>query len=140
MSDLKTTETAVSANEYISQIEDEARQNDAREVLRLFEEVTGQPAIMWGPSIIGFGKYAYTYDSGHSGEMCKTGFSPRKRELVFYVVNGFEGFEALLAKLGKHKHGKSCLYIKRLSDVDINVVRQIVEQSYVHMCEEYGPD
>jgi hypothetical protein len=140
MSEQKTTETLVSVNNYISQISDSAKQSDATEILEMLAEITGQPAKMWGPSIIGFGKYSYVYDSGHSGEMCKIGFSPRKRELVLYIVNGFEQFDELLSKLGKHKIGKSCLYIKRLSDVDVGIVRQIAQQSYAWMCEKYGAD
>jgi hypothetical protein len=140
MYELKTKETDDLVEAFIAQISDPNRQDDARTILAMFEQITQQPAKMWGPSIIGFGKYSYTYDSGHSGEMCKTGFSPRKRELVLYIVQGFDGFENLLAKLGKYKIGKSCLYIKRLSDVDINIVGQIIEKSYAHMCEKYGSD
>lgn len=90
-----------------------------------------------GPSIIGFGRYRYTYDSGHSGEMCKIGFSPRKAQLVLYGMAGFEGREALLARLGKHKTGKGCLYINKLADVDLGVLREIAQQGWAAMSAKY---
>ena len=95
--------------------------------------VTGEPAKMWGPSIIGFGQYHYRYDSGHEGDMCLIGFSPRKANLVLYVLPGFEGQADMLARLGKHKHGKGCLYINKLADVDLAVLEELAAASFKHM-------
>jgi hypothetical protein len=93
------------------------------------ERVTGAPAVMWGPSIVGFGRYHYRYASGHQGEMCRVGFSPRKAKLVLYV-GGFPEYEALLAKLGKHTRSKACLYLTKLADVDPAVLEEIVQRTY----------
>jgi hypothetical protein len=98
-------------------------------------KVTGLKPKMWGPSIIGFGRYAYTYDSGHSGEMCLTGFSPRKANTVVYVLPGYTSAEMTerLSRLGKHKTGKSCLYLGKLADVDMDVLEEIVTDGVAHM-------
>ena len=103
----------------------------------MFERLSGEPAKMWGPTIIGCGSYDYSYDSGHSGTMCRMGFSPRKAELVLYVLTGFAGQPDLLARLGKHKTGKVCLYIKKLSDVDESVLEEISTRALAHMNEKY---
>ena len=92
---------------------------------------------MWGPSIIGFGSYRYRYDSGHGGEMCRIGFSPRKAELVLYALNAYTDQDTLLGRLGKHKAGKGCLYIKRLADVDMAVLEQILQARIAHMDAAY---
>ncbi|RYY23355.1 MAG: DUF1801 domain-containing protein [Sphingomonadales bacterium] len=103
----------------------------------MMARLTGEPATMWGPSIVGFGRYAYTYDSGRSGEMCRIGFSPRKAELVLYVLNGVEDQSATLDRLGKHKSGKGCLYIKKLADVDLTVVEELVADKIARMDAQY---
>ena len=90
-----------------------------------------------GPSIVGFGRYRYTYDSGHSGEMCRTGFSPRKSELVLYVIAGFERYRALMDRLGRHRTGKSCLYIRKLSDVDEEVLEQLIAEGLAYINAQY---
>ncbi len=128
--ELKTKPTDTTVAAFLEAVRDEGRREDGKAVARLIGEVTGEPAAMWGPSIVGFGRYSYTYASGHSGEMCQIGFSPRKAQLVFYGMAGFEGREAFLERLGKHKTGKGCLYINKLSDVDLGVLRQIVEQAW----------
>ena len=92
---------------------------------------------MWGPSIVGFGRYHYRYDSGHEGEWCRIGFSPRAKELVVYIVGGFPRHQPLMDRLGKHRTGKSCLYIKRLADVDPSVLEQLITESLDHMREKY---
>lgn len=130
MADLKTKPTAVTADTFIAAVPDPARRADAQAVSVMMARVTGQPPTMWGPSIVGFGRYRYRYDSGHSGEMCRVGFSPRKSELVFYVDASRPEQAALLARLGKHKAGKGCLYVKRLSDVDQGVLQEIVANAY----------
>jgi hypothetical protein len=122
----KTKPTKASVRSFISAVENETRREDAKTLLKLFEKATGWKAKMWGPTIVGFGAYHYTYDTGHSGTSCVVGFSPRKANLVIYVF-GFPGKADLLQKLGKHKGGlKSCLYINRLADVDNAVLEKIL--------------
>ncbi len=103
----------------------------------MMERLTGHPPKMWGPSIIGFGEYHYKYDSGREGDICRIGFSPRKGQTVFYIANGFASHADLMAKLGKYKTSKSCLYIKRLSDVDEAVLEQLCVESLKYMDEKY---
>lgn len=130
MSEAKTKPTAVTADEFIAAVADDTRRADAAAVSAMMARVTGEPATMWGPSIVGFGKYRYRYDSGREGEMCRVGFSPRKAELVFYIGAGRPEQAALLERLGKHKTGKGCLYVKRLADVDPEVLEAIVANGY----------
>lgn len=124
--ELKTKATVITPKDFISAMEDGTRKADAEALLEWMTKVTGLKPKMWGPSIIGFGRYAYTYDSGHSGEMCMTGFSPRKANLVLYILPGYADISDKLARLGKHKIGKSCLFINKLSDVDMAVLEEIV--------------
>ncbi len=112
---------------------DEARQADTKALIAMMREITGEEPVLWGPSIIGFGKYVYRYDSGHSGEAPITGFSPRKAALSIYLSSGFLGRDAMLTKLGKHSAGKACLYVKRLADVDQAVLRQMIALSVAHV-------
>ena len=126
--DLKTKATAVSADEFLAGVPNETRRADGQAVCALMAKVTGEAAAMWGPSIVGFGRYSYTYASGHSGQMCQIGFSPRSSSLVLYGVAG--GAEALLARLGKHKLGKGCLYINRLADVDETVLGELIARAW----------
>lgn len=134
--ELKTKATESSVDAFIEAVPDAQRREDARAVRAMMERVTGEPARMWGPSIIGFGSYRYPCGKNW-GEMCRLGFSPRKSELVLYVLTESDGQEALLARLGKHKTGKSCLYIKRLSDVDMSVLEELVRESLAHMDAHY---
>ena len=124
--ELKTKATATTPKDFIAAMEDGPRKADAEVLLKWMTKVTGLKPKMWGPSIIGFGRYAYTYDSGHSGEMCMTGFSPRKANMVLYILPGYTDISDKLARLGKHKIGKSCLYINKLADVDMKVLEEIV--------------
>ena len=127
MAENKTKPTAISAKDFIAAVENEARREDAKVLLKLFEKATGWKAQMWGPTIVGVGAYHYTYESGHSGSMCVIGFSPRKSNLAIYVAASPEKL-ALLAKLGKHKGGdKQCLYINKLADVDLAVLEKILK-------------
>jgi Domain of unknown function (DU1801) len=127
MSETKTKPTKISVSSFISAIENETRQADAKSLLKLFAKVTGWKAQMWGPTIIGFGAYHYTYDTGHSGSICVAGFSPRKANLVVYISD-FPGKEGLLEKLGRHKGGlKQCLYINKLADIDTAVLEKILK-------------
>jgi Domain of unknown function (DU1801) len=124
--ELKTKATEVSPKDFVAAMEDGPRKKDAEVLLKWMTKVTGLKPKMWGGSIIGFGRYAYTYDSGHSGEMCMTGFSPRKANMVLYILPGYTDISEKLARLGKHKIGKSCLYINKLADVDMDVLEEIV--------------
>lgn len=127
----KTKPTKVSVTAFIDAVENETRRKDAKEVLKLFKRVTGMKAVMWGPTIVGFGKRRYTYESGHQGETLMAGFSPRKASLVFYLPHCAER-AALLRRLGKHKTGKGCLYVNKLADVDMAVLEELVEKSVAH--------
>lgn len=137
MAETKTKATEVSVDDFIEALPIPQRREDAKKVRAMFERLTGEPARMWGPTIIGFGSYDYKYESGHSGTMCRMGFSPRKAELVLYVLTGFEGQPDLLARLGRHKTGKVCLYIKKLPDVDEAVLEEISARALAHMNEKY---
>ena len=133
MAELKTKKNTASVDEFIAGVGDETRREDARTVLNIMQKVTGKEPRMWGSSIVGFDEYHYRYDSGHEGDMCVIGFSPRASALTLYTLADFDGKEGLLAKLGKHKTGKGCLYIKRLSDVDGKVLEAIIREGYKWM-------
>jgi hypothetical protein len=136
-SEPKTKPTGVSAKDYVEAVDDEQQRADAQKISAMMERLSGHPPKMWGPSIIGFGSYHYRYDSGREGEMCRIGFSPRKGQTVLYLIDGFEGQPELMARLGKHKTGKSCLYVKRLSDIDEVVLEQLCVKSLAWMAEKY---
>ena len=137
MSDLKTRPTASSVDAFIDAVGDEHRRADCRAVARLMAEVTGAEGVMWGTSIVGFGNYHYRYASGREGDFFEAGFSPRKRALTIYVMAGFAEYEDLLARLGKHSTGKSCLYVKRLADVDLDVLREMLIRSVATIRAKY---
>jgi hypothetical protein len=122
----KTQETELSVNDFILKIEDETKRNDAFTLLEILEKVSGFKAILWGPSIIGFGSYHYKYESGHEGDAPILAFSPRAAALTLYLSAGFEDREPLLAQLGKHKASKGCLYIKKLADLDLGVLENVL--------------
>jgi hypothetical protein len=130
----KTVEEDASVEHFLSRIEPAERQADGHKVLALMTRLSGEAPRMWGPSIIGFGRYHYRYDSGREGDMCRIGFSPRKAELVFYLA-GLE--EEDFAPLGQHRRGKGCLYIKRLSQIDMAVLERLIVQSLNHMDRIY---
>lgn len=133
----KTKETAVSVDDYIATVADANQRADAEKIRALMERLSGELAKMWGPSIIGFGSYHYRYESGREGDMCRIGFSPRKGQTALYLIDGFEGQPELMARLGKHKTGKSCLYVKRLSDVDGDVLEELCRRSLAYMAQKY---
>jgi hypothetical protein len=116
-------------------VENNTRREDGLAVLAMMNEVTGEEPTLWGNSIVGYGSYHYKYDSGREGDMPLVGFSPRKQSMTLYIMPGFEHYESLLSRLGKHKLGKSCLYINKLADVDQAVLRELVAESYRHMKE-----
>ncbi len=127
MSENKTRATDIDPRSFVEAIEHPIRRADGLELLDLFSDVTGWQAQMWGPTIIGFGSYHYVYDSGREGDSLATGFSPRKASLSIYVMPGYQDYSEILGRLGKHKMGKSCLYINKLADIDTAVLRELVE-------------
>lgn len=133
MAELKTKATSASVDKFIKGIKDEQTREDCRKVLDIMQKATGSEPKMWGTGIVGFGSYHYKYASGREGDWFLTGFSPRKQNLTLYIMSGFDEYDALLEKLGRHTTGKSCLYIKRLEDVDMKVLRELVKRSVKHM-------
>jgi hypothetical protein len=133
----KTVATRASVAAFLGGIQDPARAKDCREVAAMMRAATGEKPRMWGPSIVGFGQYHYVYDSGREGDACIVGFSPRKGDLTIYIVPGFSAYGDLLARLGKHRTAKVCLYIKRLDDIDRAVLRELIERSVADMRARY---
>ena len=131
-----TQPTGIDVGDFIAKLGDD-KLSDSHWLIERMRDATGENPKMWGPSIIGFGRYRYQYDSGRKGEFAIIGFSPRKRELAIYIVPGFEPFQAQLARLGKHKTGQSCLYIKRLSDINRDVLTELITASVTLMRNKY---
>lgn len=138
MAENKTKATGASVDEYIAARANEQQAADCRAMMVMLKKITKQPAKMWGPSIVGFGSYKYTYDSGHSGEAPLAGFAIRGRELVMYLMCDSEEDRALLSKLGKHKMGKSCLYFKTLADLDRPTLEKLVNSSIAEVKRRHG--
>lgn len=134
---MKTVPTNQPVSDFLNSVENDRRRKDAFALLELMSAITGLPPTMWGPSIVGFGHYDYRYDSGHSGSFFRTGFSPRKANLVIYIMPGYQDYSGLLARLGKHRTGKSCLYINKLPDIDLDVLEQIIRAGLARMEELY---
>jgi hypothetical protein len=130
MAENKTKATEMSVQSYLSNIADESRRNDCEALTKLMSTVTKQEPKMWGTSIVGFGSYHYRYESGREGEAPVAGFSSRKGDITLYLASSFPGQEELLTKLGRHKTGKGCLYIRKLSDVDLKTLEQLIVESY----------
>jgi len=137
MAEPKTKPTAVSVDAHVEAIADATRRADCRTLIDLMQRATGAPATMWGPSIVGFGSYHYRYESGHEGDACMVGFASRKSDLVVYLMDGFDERDALLARLGRHKIGKACLYLKRLWEVDLAVLERLVALSVAEVRRRY---
>lgn len=133
MADLKTKPTGRSVARFLDSITDERTRKDCRTLVRIMKQATKAAPKMWGPSIVGFGSYHYKYASGREGDFFLTGFSPRKQAMTVYIMAGFKRYDALLGKLGNHKTGKSCLYIKRLEDVDMETLKKLILQSVRHV-------
>jgi len=129
MAEAKTKPTNERVEDFLNKISDEERRADCFKVANIMEEITGDKPKMWGPSIVGFGTYHYKYASGREGDWPITGFSPRKKDLTLYIMMGFEKHSELMEGLGKHSTGKSCLYIKRLSDIDIPTLKKLIKVS-----------
>lgn len=128
MAEPKTRPTGAPVRAFLAGLDD-ARRLDCAVLVKTMRIATGERPVMWGSSIVGFGTYAYTYASGRAANWFLTGFSPRARDLTVYVMPGFARYRALLARLGRHKHSKSCLYLRSLADVDLGVLRELIEQS-----------
>ena len=137
MAELKTKATEVSPAAFIKQLKDERKRKDSKELVVMMKEITGKPPKMWGPTIIGFDQYHYKYESGREGDICLTGFSPRSQALTLYVGEALLNDEKLMAKLGKYKRSKGCLYIKTLDDVDRTVLRTLVKKSVEATRKQY---
>jgi len=137
VSKLKTKPTEVSAESHIAAIKNEEQRNDAQTLVALMRRITKQEPTMWGPSIVGFGSYHYKYASGHEGDSALTGFAVRGSEFVVYIAEGFEGRDVLLAKLGKHRTGKVCVYFKHLADVDLKALETLVTRSMADTKRRY---
>ena len=133
MAELKTKRNKRSVKAFLDSFPDEKKRRDSFTILELMKKVTGKEPEMWGDSIVGFGEYHYKYASGREGDWFLTGFSPRVQNLTLYIMAGFDQYEALLSKLGKHSTGKSCLYIKKIEDIDIAVLEELVRRSVEHM-------
>ena len=133
MAELKTKPNDKSVTDFLNHVENDTKREDSFTILELMKEVTGVEPIMWGDSIIGFGSYHYKYASGREADWFLTGFSPRVQNLTLYIMDGFDEYDALLGKLGKHSTGKSCLYVRHLENVDLDVLREMVEKSVAHM-------
>lgn len=138
MAQNKTTENNSNVAEYLNTITLEDKVKDAFELIKIFEEASTFKAKMWGNAIVGFGSYHYKYDSGREGDAPLTGFSPRKDSFALYLSSQFENREQLLDKLGKHKTGKACVYFKKLSDIDVGILKKIIENSITNIQSMYG--
>jgi hypothetical protein len=129
MPELKTQKNDASVEAFLESVENEKKREDSKAILELMQEVTGDEPAMWGTSIVGFGSYTYQYADGRTNAWFQTGFSPRKQNLTLYIMPGFDRYDDLLEKLGKYKTGKSCLYINKLEDVDLKVLKELVKES-----------
>lgn len=137
MYEQKTKENENSVYEFIENIEHPRKREDAYKLLEIYEETTGSPAKMWGTSIIGFGSYHYVYPTGHEGDAPYVGFSPRKAKISLYLMLIEDDREQLLSKLGKHTTGKACVYINKLDDIDLEVLKQLIQRSVAYLQERY---
>jgi hypothetical protein len=138
MAELKTKKTKASVTQFLQGVKDETRRQDSLKVVQMMREATGQEPVMWGSSLVGFGSYCYKYAGGREGEWFLTGFSPRKQNLTLYIMPGFERYPELLSKLGKYTTGKSCLYIKKLDDVHLPTLKQLIKRSVKVMARSYS--
>lgn len=133
MAEPKTKPTQASVKEFLNQVPDKERREDCFAVAKIMEEITGEKPKMWGPSIVGFGTYHYKYASGREGDWPVAAFSPRKKDLTVYLMPGFDNRTELMQKLGKHSTGKSCLYIKRLSDIHLPTLKKLIKVSLKYL-------
>ncbi|MYD43872.1 MAG: DUF1801 domain-containing protein [Gammaproteobacteria bacterium] len=136
----KTVANKGDVEAYLNSVQNDVKRRDSFELLSLMTEITGNPAVMWGTSLVGFGTYHYKYASGREGDFFLTGFAPRKQSLTVYIMPGFSDYQDLLEKLGKHKHSKSCLYINKLDDIDKSVLKRLIKKSVKDMKSMYETD
>ena len=129
MATLKTVPTKASVRSFLKSIDDDQRRKDCETLVRIMKQVTRAGPVMWGPSIVGFGTYHYKYASGREGDWFLTGFSPRKQALTVYIMAGFQRYPTLMKQLGRHSTGSSCLYVKRLADLDLDVLKELIRES-----------
>lgn len=137
MADNKTRPTAASVQDFIDGLESERRRSEAHELDALFRRVTGWRPVLWGDSLIGYGSYHYRYESGREGDMLATGFSPRKARHSIYILPGYADYGRILDRLGKHAKGKSCLYVNKLSDIDLDVLAELIENGLRDLAERW---
>ncbi|MCB1043840.1 MAG: DUF1801 domain-containing protein [Acidobacteria bacterium] len=138
MADLKTKVNTSNVADFLANVTPDQKKQDSLQICTMMQEITGCDAEMWGSSIVGFGRYKYVYESGRKGEWMLVGFSPRKQNITLYIMPGFSRYEDLLARLGKHSTGKSCLYIKRLSDIDLDILKTLITDSVTAMKKKYN--
>jgi Domain of unknown function (DU1801) len=137
MANVKTAPTKASVRKFLDGIETDQRRQDCETLLRMMKKITRADPVMWGPSIVGFGTYHYRYQSGREGDWPLTGFSPRTRALTVYIMAGFKRYATLMKKLGNHSTGSSCLYVKRLDDLDLGVLEELIRESVRHVKARY---
>ena len=138
MADLKTKATGKSVEQFLHSVKDKKKRDDCLTILKLMKQVTRTKPKMWGPSIVGFGTCHYKYENGREGDFFLTGFSPRAQSLTLYIMAGFARYDSLMKRLGKFKTGKSCMYIKSLDDVNLSILKKLIEQSVKHIAKEYS--
>ena len=134
----KTVKTEGSVKDFLDSVEDETKRKDSIEIDKMMQKATGKKPKMWGKSIVGYDEYHLVYDSGRELDWMRIGFSPRKANISLYIMDGFGKYDELMEKLGKHKTGKSCLYIKRLDDIDKDILKELIDESVNHFNEKYG--
>ncbi len=139
MVELKTKLTGEPMQDFLAKLDSPQKKADCYIVAALMEKITGSPAEMWGDSIVGFGRYHYQYASGRAADWMLTGFSPRKQNLTLYIMSGFDQYDELMSRLGKFKTGKSCLYVKTLADVDMEILEELIQKSVEHMRATNSP-
>jgi hypothetical protein len=137
MAENKTKITEVSVTDFLAAVEPDARRSDAQVLDALFRRITGFEPRMWGPGMVGYGRYDYVYASGHGGSSLATGFSPRKAEFSIYIMPGYADFTGILVRLGKHKIGKSCLYVKNLNDIDMDVLEELIRAGLADLARQW---
>ena len=138
MSGLKTQPNNLSVDDFIDAVESEQKRDDSRFLIKIMQEITGEEPVMWGASIVGFGNYHYKYDSGREGDWMLAGFSPRKQNMTVYMMGGFENQDVLLAKIGKVKSSVGCLYVKKLADIDLEVLKEMITLSVETVKKRYA--
>ena len=140
MAEIKTKRNDASVDDFLNAIKDEEVRNDCRTIVDIMQKATKATPEMWGSSIVGFGRYHYKYASGREGDWMLIAFSPRKQNITLYIWSGFEGYDELMAQLGKHSRGKGCVYIKRLSDVHLPTLKKLINASVKHKRKADSPD